>query len=138
MTRKLRENCPAIPEQESLYRTGRPPKKFSNPDGTATSRTFALREIDEGELSVDVVSMTTPEKSVTKDGKHEFGKFMLYQISVKSVNELSLSAHYDPLTLEQHGYDNPAHGFIWGLEDDDETLPGLLARKSTRIKGLDY
>jgi len=82
----------------------------------------------EKKLSVDVVSMTTPEISVTQNGKFALGDFRLYEVSVVEVLGLDLQTYYDPILLE-----NTAHAFIWGLEDDDETLPGLLARRSRPV-----
>ena len=118
-----------VSSEESLYRRSYPQKKFMNPDGSATSRAFSLRrEKDEGKLSVDVVSMTTPEISVTQNGKFALGDFRLYEVSVVEVLGLDLQTYYDPILPE-----NTAHAFIWGLEDDDETLPGLLARRSRPV-----
>ena len=51
-----------------------------NPDGTAASRAFKLRESDIGELSVDVKSVTSTSISV-KDPN----KFILFEISNKDV-----------------------------------------------------
>ena len=41
-----------VDRQEWLFRRGRatPEKNYMNPDGTATSRVFKLREKDNGEL----------------------------------------------------------------------------------------
>ena len=39
-------------------------RKYMNPDGTATSRVFKLRDKDNGQLSVDVKSLTTSEQAV--------------------------------------------------------------------------
>ncbi len=133
MPRTIEREYEPVSEDEDLFRTGWPPKNrtsYLNPDGTPTSRTFALRNKDRGELSVDVVRYTTPERSVTKGGAIEKGKFMLYQISVKDVLKLDLLVCHDPLILAIHGVDNPAHAFIWGIEDDDDIVPGLLARSA--------
>jgi hypothetical protein len=44
-----------VAEDEWLFRRSwLPEKKFLNPDGSATSRVFKLKEKDKGELSVDV------------------------------------------------------------------------------------
>ena len=52
--------------EEWLYRRGynSPVHKFMNPDGTATSRVFKLRQNDEGKLSVDIKSLTTPQAAI--------------------------------------------------------------------------
>jgi hypothetical protein len=69
---------PVVAPLEWLYRRGysSPEKKYMNPDGTATSRVFKLREKDHGELSVDVKSMTTVEASVG-----DASQFMLFEIA---------------------------------------------------------
>lgn len=115
-----------IPLEEILFRTGW--AKHANPDGSPTSRVFKLRPKDKGELSTDVKSLTTPEISI---GDKE--KFNLFEIQVAAVKSLELNCIYDPLTIERDGVDNIAHSFISGLQDDDDILPGLLARKSKRF-----
>ena len=61
---------------DELYRRafGPPDKRFTNPDGTATSRAFKLRP-NEGQLSTDVKSLTTAEKAV-KDSS----RFILFEL----------------------------------------------------------
>lgn len=114
----------------NLYRRGfgPPDKRFLNPDGSATSRVFKLRKIDEGRLSVDVKEMTTKEIAVK-----DVGKYILFEISVKSVEDIGLSAYHDALTKEKNDIENPAHAYIWGLDIEDEIKPGLLARASNRV-----
>lgn len=118
-----------VSEDKNLLRRafGPPDKRFLNPDGSATSRVFKLRK-NEGELSVDVKEMVIPEKSVIDQHK-----FVLFEISVVSVEALGLWVTHDPLTLKDHGIENQAHALIFGLEESDETKPGLLARSSKRI-----
>lgn len=114
----------------NLYRRGfgPPDKRFLNPDGSATSRVFKLRKNDDGKLSVDVKEMTTKEIAV-----NDISKYVLFEISVKSVEDIKLSVHHDALTKEEHGIENPAHAYIWGLSIEDEIKPGLLARASKRV-----
>ena len=112
---------------EYLYRRSysRPPLKFLNPDGSATSRVFKLREKDENKLSVDVKSMTTFEKSI-KDQT----QFVLFEIYNSHVYEIGLKTFHDP---SPNGF-NDAHAIIVGMKiEDDDILPGLLARKSKRV-----
>lgn len=99
-----------------------PLKNFMNPDGTATSRVFKLRPKDNGELSVDMSSLTTKEKSVS-----DITKYILFEIGNKYVNELGLLTYKDPVG------NNPAHSVIFGLDMDDEIKPLLLAKASKRI-----
>lgn len=107
---------------------GPPDKRFLNPDGSATSRVFKLRDKDNGELSVNVKEMTTIEGTI-----NDPQKFVLFEISVIAVETLGLSAHHDPLNEKDHGFSNPAHAYIWGLDINDDVKPGLLARASRRV-----
>jgi hypothetical protein len=122
-----------VPNDKSLYRRGygpsnKPDKRYLNPDGTSTSRNFVLRPHDEGRLSVDITELTTPERSVVDPIK-----YVLFEISVSDVESFSLSAYYEPYTIAEHRIDNQAHGYIFGMEEDDDVLPGLLARAARRI-----
>src|ERR1700676_2295039 len=63
-----------VSEKEWLYRRAWSKKNYVNPDGTATSRAFALRT-NEIDLSVDVASMTTADKSIG-----DSGRFILFEI----------------------------------------------------------
>lgn len=119
-----------VDRQEWLYRRGyaTPEKKYMNPDGSATSRVFKLREKDNGELSVDVKSMTTPEKAIGDPTK-----FMLFEISNAAVLGAGLFTYHAPLSEQKQGIDNPAHAVIIGMSLDDDILPGILARKSRRV-----
>lgn len=112
--------------EEWLYRRGysTPEKKYVNPDGTATSRVFKLRAKDNGQLSVDVKSLTTPEIAV-KDPS----KFMLFEIANGSVAEIGLTTFHDPLPDGS----NDAHAVILGMDENDDVTPGVLARSSQRI-----
>lgn len=111
---------------EWLFRRGysSPEKKYMNPDGTATSRVFKLREKDNGELSVDVSSLTTPELSVG-----DKSKYMLFKVANRIVYNNKLKTYHSP---EEDG-SNDAHALIAGMTLEDEILPGLLARASKRI-----
>ncbi len=115
-----------VAKGEFLFRRGysTPEKKYLNPDGTATSRVFKLREKDNGELSVNVVSLTTPQKSIG-----DSSKFMLFKIASDSVYEIELEPVHKP---ELDG-SNDAHSVIIGMDLEDEIKPGLLARKSIRV-----
>jgi hypothetical protein len=99
-----------------------------NPDGTATSRVFKLRETDNGELSVDVKSMTTFAAAV-----RDTQRFMLFEITNHYVLDCGLRAEHDPLPNEQSDEDNPAHAVIIGMDMEDEITPGLLAKASRRV-----
>lgn len=60
----MEETRRLVATDEWLFRRSfLPEKKYMAPDGSATSRVFKLREKDNGELSVDVKSLTTMIKS---------------------------------------------------------------------------
>ena len=113
-----------VPANEFLWQRTYfdPPHKYFNPNGSPTSRAFKLREKDDGQLSVDVKSLSTPEKSLG-----DSAKFVLLEISAQAVYDLDLVAAYDPLPA------NPAHAFIGGMELEDELKPKLLAEKAYKI-----
>jgi len=115
-----------VSEAEWLYRRGysTPEKKYMNPDGTATSRVFALRDSDHGELSASVKSLTTPDIAIV-----DRLKYFLFEIHNKRVEEIGLKTFFDPLPDGT----NDAHAVITGMEVGDDILPGLLARKSKRV-----
>ncbi|WP_020606073.1 hypothetical protein [Spirosoma spitsbergense] len=49
------------------------------------------------------------------------------------VKAIGLSTYLDPCTLEEHGFDNPAHAYIWGMDEEDDIKPALLAQKAAVI-----
>ena len=115
-----------VNSDEWLYRRSycSPEKKYCNPDGTATSRAFKLRESDNNELSVDVKSLSGPEISI-KDST----KYFLFEIANKSVEDIGLETFHDP---DETG-GNTAHAVILGMTMEDEVSPVLLAKKSKRV-----
>jgi len=117
-----------VAEDEWLYRRYYlPEKKYMNPDGTATSRVFKLREKDNGELSVDVKSLTTAEIAI-KDK----ASFFLFELSNKSVIEIiapPLATYHDPVMDGT----NEAHALIVGMLLEDDITPGILARASKKV-----
>lgn len=119
-----------VDSKEWLYRRSyfNPEKNYLNPDGTATSRVFKLREKDNGELSVDVKSLTTPANSIG-----DASKFILFEILNQSVLDQDLSTLHAPCTTETHGFENPSHAVIVGMDMKDDVKPGLLARKARKV-----
>lgn len=115
-----------VGDEEWLYRRAYPTKQYTNPDGTATSRAFKLREKDNNALSVDVKSMTTPEASVV-----DKAKYCLFEISHVEVKTCGVQATHDPNEELQ----NLAHSIITGPNFNilDDVTPGQLARKSFRV-----
>jgi hypothetical protein len=115
-----------IDSQELLYRRGfnSPEKKYLNPDGTATSRVFKLREKDEGRLSVDLASLTTPAIAV-----FDSNSYNLFQINNTTVEEIELITIYDADFAAQKN----SHCLIIGMQLGDDIKPAYLAKKSTKI-----
>ena len=99
-----------------------PIHKYFNPNGSPTSRAFKLREKDEGQLSVDVKSLSTLEKSMG-----DASKFILLELPAQAVYDIDLYAAYDPLP------NNPAHAYIGGMELEDDLKPKLLAENAYKI-----
>lgn len=126
----MRKTRTPVDQFEWLFRRSysSPEHKFMYPDGTPTSRVFKLRAKDNGELSVDVKSLTDPAAAIGDPTR-----FMLFEVENKIVLDLGLNSLYDPLNLEEHGIDNPSHAIITGMVEDDEILPGLLAKNATRV-----
>lgn len=114
--------------EEWLYRRYYNPleKNISKLTSQFHSRIFKLRPKDNGELSVDVKSLTTPEKAIS-----DSHKFFLVEIQNKSVLKIeNLCTFHDPL---RDGTNN-AHAVITGMTIDDDVIPGLLARASRLVE----
>lgn len=101
-----------------------PEKKYMNPDGSATSRVFKLREKDANELSVNVESKTTHEKTIG-----DKTKYILFRIANQYVNSIGLKTYHAP---EEDGSNN-AHAVILGMLLEDDIKPGLLAKASKKV-----
>ncbi len=115
-----------VAENERLSYSN-PVKNYCNPDGTATSRVFKLREKDKGELSVDVKSMTTAERAVSDSSKYFL--FELPNTAILAITEPQLHTYHDP----NSDGTNDAHAVIVGMSSEDDITPGLLARASRKI-----
>lgn len=116
----------AVDIKEWLFRRGysTPERKYVNPDGTATSRVFKLREKDNGELSVDIKSLTTANVSVG-----DSSKYFLFELSNSDVIKIGLNTYH----AEVSDGSNDAHAVIIGMSMEDDIMPGLLAKSSRRI-----
>ena len=95
-----------------------------NPDGSATSRVFKLREIDNEELSLNVKSLTTPQITITNPEK-----FFLFELPNSGVLKIGLECFHHPIPDGS----NDAHAIICGMTMDDDIYPGQLARLSRRV-----
>lgn len=124
-------NYPLADDNESFYRRVLKGDKYiDRKTQLPTSRAFKLREQDDGELSVNVASLTTPLDSVS-----DATKYRLYEIShpdVKTCNEKAgeIAGYLCPIA------ENSGHGAIIGdyFDVEDEVTPGLLARKAKHVE----
>ncbi|MET2985997.1 hypothetical protein [Aureibaculum conchae] len=115
-------------ETENFYRrVYRKDKRYiDHRTGRPTSRAFTPRPKDDGKLSVDLASLTTPLKSIANSSR-----FCLWLINNKTILDLKLSAIYDP--VKNNDVDNPSHCIIIGFNEEDESVPGILSRTSTKV-----
>lgn len=114
-------------DENLLRRIYRADKKYRDPrTGKPSSRAFAPRPKDNGKLSVDIERLTSFEKSIIDPIK-----FALYRITTSLVHQLELVSIYDPIDTPE--YKNHAHALIIGFDDEDESIPGILARKSEYV-----
>jgi len=103
-----------------VYRTDK--RYIDKRTGRPTSRAFAPRPKDEGRLSVDIARLTTTDEAI-----YDKKKFCLFSIISDLVIELMLSCVYDPIE------NNISHSVIVGFDEEDESVPGILARSSIQI-----
>ena len=116
----MSERTPVAQEEWLFRRCYLPQKKYFDPNGNPTSRIFKLRPKDNGELSVDVKSMSTSEKSI-KDS----AKFFLFELPYAGVLDIEgLNTLHDPLPNQA----NDAHAVIIGCSEEDEIKPNQLAK----------
>lgn len=114
-------------EEILLRRVYRKDKRYINPQtGRPVSRAFSPSPKDSGKLSVNIERLTTYEKSVV-----DSIKFTLFKFPASLAFELGLDCIYDPIeTPEEY---NPAHSLIIGIDSEDESIPGILARKAVEV-----
>ncbi len=92
--------------------------------GRPTSRAFAPRPKDNGKLSVEIERLTTRKKAILDPTR-----FVLFEFLAEIVYTLGLNCIYDPIEDT-----NPAHALITGFREDDESIPGILARKAKKVE----
>ena len=115
-------------EELLLRRVYRSDKRYLDPNGRPSSRAFTPRPKDDGKLSVDVRRLTTYAAAVIDENKYR-----LFACEAAWAHRLGLDCLYDPLTEAEHGYDNPAHAVVVGFPQDDESIPGILARQAIGV-----
>ena len=116
-------------EEVLLRRVYRKDRRYiDKKTGRPTSRAFAPRPKDEGKLSVDIKRLTSYEKAI-----YDAKRFILFSVNAELPHKIGLECIYDPKNEEEDGFDNPAHSLILGFEEEDEALPGVLARKSVSV-----
>lgn len=118
----------SVSVDETLFRrVYRQDKRYRDPKtGRPSSRAFAPRPKDDGKLSVDIESMISLENAIIDPIK-----FILYKFSVALVNDLGLDCVYDPITNGE--FQNLAHALVVGFDEEDESVPGILARKAELV-----
>lgn len=122
-----------VGEHEALLRrVYRIDKRFRDPKtGKPSSRAFAPRpKRDYGKLSVDIESLTSVEKAIVDPLK-----YVLFRIKTALVYKLGLNCIYDPIDTDI--FQNIAHAFIIGFNEDDESIPGILARQAEYVSYLE-
>ncbi len=114
-----------VDSQETLLRrVYRSDKRYiDKKTGRPTSRAFAPRPKDNGKLSVDIERLTTYKKAII-----DSNRFVLFAFLAEIAYQLGLNCIYEPI----NGF-NPAHALITGFPDDDESIPGILARQAYRV-----
>lgn len=127
---KLKKGDLITDSKEIFYRSVfRKDKRYiDKKTGKFTSRAFSPRPKDQGKLSVDLKRLTTIENSLNNQPE----RFVLGTIVNKDVLSLNLESVYDPIKDEQ--FDNLAHCLIIGIPEEDESIAGILARKSEKIE----
>ena len=108
----------------NIYRSDK--KYIDKKTGRPTSRAFTPRPKDDGMLSVNISTMTTPLESC----QNNTIKFTVFLIKNTLVKSISLTAIYDPLNIIDDNIDSPAHSLIVGFPYDDESKAGILARSA--------
>lgn len=109
-------------EESLLRRVYRIDKRYIDKrTGRPTSRAFAPRPQDKAKLSVDIKSLTNYFEAI--GDQH---RFLLFSILSKLVYDLNLQCVFDPQD------NNLAHALITGFDPDGESIPGILARASTK------
>lgn len=104
-----------------VYRSDR--RYIDKKTGCPTSRAFAPRPKDNGKLSVEIERLTTYEKAVI-----DSSRFVLFEFLVQIAYSLGLDCIYDPVDNK-----NMAHALITGFPLGDESIPGILARKTHKV-----
>ena len=118
------------PEEVFYRRVFRSDKRYiDKKTGKFTSRAFTPRPKDEGKLSVDLKRLTTVEKSLN----YQQDRFVLGTLHNKDVLFHNLKSIYDPTNVKDDGFDNKAHCVIQGIPEYDESIAGILARKSKKV-----
>ena len=107
-----------------VYRSDR--RYIDRKTGRPTSRAFAPRPKDNGKLSVDIERLTTYEKAVM-----DLKRFVLFGFLAELAYSLGLSCIYDPIDKE-----NIAHALVTRFPVDDESIPGIIARRAQKVTML--
>ena len=111
-------------DEHLLRRVYRSDKIFiDKKTGRPTSRAFAPRPKDNGKLSVEIERLTKYENAIVDPNR-----FVLFKFLAEVAYDLGLNCIYDPIENE-----NLAHALVTGFPDDDESVPGILARNAQKV-----
>jgi hypothetical protein len=121
---------------EMLYRRYFAKKPRQLVDGLLPhSRIFKARDKDEGKLSMDVKSLTTPEASV--GNSVEWALFELsneHVLQIPDMQGTNLQSIHDPLPNAESAIENPAHCLVFHVDPDDDITPKMLAKIASRVQ----
>lgn len=131
----------ALESSENTYRLVLISVRDKKNKNIPAERSFFPTERDEGKLSVDIESLTTPEKTLSRWGamynaKQEFkdyNKWELYKLNVGDIKLIDkvINVIKDPIKYdepEKGRPDNPAHGLIDLSNIKDVDLPEVVLK----------
>lgn len=95
-------------------------------DGSVSSVAFMTNNFPDGQASVDLARLATPEASVNREGK---GRRKLGQLQARGPRALGLEVVHDPLD------DNESHSLILGA--DSKAMCRKLARLVEVVPGVE-
>jgi hypothetical protein len=125
---------PTPPPEELLHRQVHPNFVLA---GRVSSQAFIPTPKDEGKLSVDLGSLTTPQAALARyrgEGRASAG---VWSITVGECSSLGLPTVPDPITGE---HPNPAHAYVdfQGLSKADTRAKGQLLARAAHARGMQH
>ncbi len=120
------------PDEIFYRRVYRKDKRYiDKKTGKFLSRAFSPRPKDDGFLSVDLARLTSIQSALRNDPQ----RFVLGELINKDIIKLGLKSIYDPIIKNDNGQEeNRAHCLIGQIDEEDESIAGILARKAKKIE----